>query len=782
MSKDTSPAVAAFSRWVIRWRWPVVIGTLLLVALATSGARFIEFAGSYRAYFSDDNPQLKAYDELQNTYSKNDNVMFVIAPRDGEVFTRQTLATVEWLTRQGWQIPYSKRVDSVTNFQYTRAEGDDLVVKDLADNPDSLTDADLMRIRQVALAEPLLVDRLVSPRGHVTGVSVTVVLPEKKIGETPEVVTFARKLAEQARARDPNVDIQLTGMVPYNNAFQENSRKDLETLVPVMYVIIILVTVLTLRSVSGTLATVLVIIFSAAAAMGMMGWLGIPLSAPTATAPTIILTVAVADSIHVLLSMLHGMRTGLTKHEAIVEALRVNMSAIFLTSITTIIGFLTMNYSEVPLFRDLGNVLAIGVAAAWVLSIVFLPAMMAILPVHVRPGKTRDGATMERVGEFIIRRRNPILWSVALLALGLVAFIPRNELNDDFVKYFDKSVDFRQATDFMVDNLTGVNQIQYSLGAGESGGVGNPAYLKKLDEFAQWYRRQPGVMHVNTLVDVMKRLNKNMHDDDPAWYRIPEARDLSAQYLLLYEMSLPFGLDLNDQINVDKSATRMVVTLGHATTREILALEERADRWLRDNAPATMINHGTGPTIMFAHIGETNIRSMINGNLVSLVLTSFIIMFAIRSFKIGMISLIPNLIPIGMAFGLWGLFVGQVGLSLSVVTTMTFGIVVDDTIHFLSKYVQAKREMKLNAEDAVRYAFSTVGMAVWVTSLILVTGFLVLTLSSFEINSGMGLLAAITIAFAAFAEYLLLAPLLMKIEEVRREKTVPAAGIVADVD
>lgn len=771
-----------FARWVIHWRWLIVIATLLIIGAIGSGAQYIEFSGSYRAYFSKDNPQLTAFDQLQNTYSKNDNVMFVVAPKDGKVFTRETLATLEWLTEQSWKMPFSKRVDSITNFQYTHAENDDLVVKNLVENAASLSDERLAEIKQVALTDPLLLNRIISPRAHVTGVNVTIILPEKKLSETTEVMAYARQLAEQTRIRNPNVDIYLTGMLPFNNAFQESSEKDLKTLMPVMYGIILLVAALTLRSFSSTIVTLLVIVFSVIAALGMMGWLGIPLSAPTATAPTVILTVAVADSIHVLLTMLHGMRTGLSKNDAIIEALRVNLSAIFLTSITTIIGFLTLNFSEVPLFRDLGNVLAIGVTAAWALSILFLPALMAIMPIHVKPGKVHDGAMMERFGEFVIRRRTPILWVMTIVTVFLVAFIPRNELNDDFVKYFDETVDFRTDTDFMVENLTGVNQIQYSLGAEESGGVNNPHYLKKLDEFAQWYRQQPQVVHVNVLTDIMKRLNKNMHGDDPAEYRIPESRELSAQYLLLYEMSLPFGLDLNDQINVDKSSTRMVVTLGHVTTREILTLEESAQKWLADNAPVAMASHGSGTSVMFAHIGDRNIRSMINGNLLSLVLTSLVIMIAIRSVSAGLISLIPNLVPIGMAFGLWGLLVGQVGLSLSVITTMTFGIVVDDTIHFLSKYLQAKREMKLSAEDAVRYAFSTVGMAVWVTSLILVSGFLVLTLSSFEINSGMGLLAAITIAFAAVAEYLLLAPLLIKLEERGRDKknlvidrTVPGA-------
>ncbi len=753
----------AFSHWVIRWRWLIVIAAVLMVAMAASGARFIEFSGSYRVFFSAENPQLQAFDQLQNTYSKNDTVMFVLAPKNGKVFTRETLASVEWLTEQGWQMPYSRRVDSVTNFQHTRADNDDLVVKNLAENAASLTDTDLARIKHIALAEPLLLNRLVSARAHVTGVNVTFVLPEKTLNEVPEVMVFARQLVVQVKAKNPDLDVYLTGVVPFNGTFQESSEKDLKTLVPLMYLVIALITFFALRSVAGTIATLLVIIFSVVTAMGMMGWLGIKLTPPSASAPTVILTLAIADSIHFLSTLFFNMRQGMDKHAAIVESLRINMTAIFLTSVTTVIGFLSMNFGEVPPFRDLGNIVAIGVIAAWLFSILFLPAFMAILPVKVKPARKHSNIAMERFANFVVRQRTALLWGMVALAIGLIAFIPRNELNDNFVKYFDKSVDFRNATDFMIDNLTGVNNIEYSLGAGESGGVSNPEYLQKLDEFAQWYRQQPGVVHVNTIADVMRRLNKNMHGDDPAWYRIPESRDLNAQYLLLYEMSLPFGLDLNDQINVDKSAARMTVTLGHITTKEILALEDSAQQWLRAHVPASMINHGTGQAVMFAYIGDRNIRSMIGGNLMALVLVSAIIMIAVRSVKIGLISLIPNLIPIGMAFGLWGLMVGQVGLSLSVVTALTFGIVVDDTIHFLTKYLHARREKGLAAEDAVRYAFATVGTAMWVTSLILVAGFSVLTFSSFELNAGMGQLAAITIAFALLADYLLLPPLLMKL-------------------
>ncbi|NNG12884.1 MAG: MMPL family transporter, partial [Halobacteria archaeon] len=299
---------------------------------------------------------------------------------------------------------------------------------------------------------------------------------------------------------------------------------------------------------------------------------------------------------------------------------------------------------------------------------------------------------------------------------------------------------------------------------GESGGISDPGFLVNVEAFANWYREQPDVLHVNSLTDTMKRLNKNMHGDAANWYQLPDQRDLSAQYLLLYEMSLPYGLDLNNQIDVSKSATRLSVALENVSSNELLALEETAQEWLSANAPEMQTN-GASPSVMFAHIGQRNIRSMLTGTSLALVLISLILVFALRSLKIGLVSLIPNLAPAAMGFGLWGLLVGEVGLALSVVAGMTLGIVVDDTVHFLSKYLRARREQHLSSADAVRYAFSTVGMALTVTTLVLIAGFMVLTQSPFKLNSDMGLLTAITIAFALAADFLFLPPFLMKVEK-----------------
>jgi predicted RND superfamily exporter protein len=358
----------------------------------------------------------------------------------------------------------------------------------------------------------------------------------------------------------------------------------------------------------------------------------------------------------------------------------------------------------------------------------------------------------------------------------LTAGILKIEFNDNFIKYFDESFSIRIDTDFMQENLTGLDRIEYSLDSGESGGINNPEYLATVEKFANWYRKQPKVVHVNTITDTMKRLNRNMHGDDETYYRIPEQRDLAAQYLLLYEMSLPFGLDLNNQINVDKSGTRMIVTLRDMTATEVREIDERAREWLKANAPESMLTYGSGLSIMWAHITSRNIKSMIWASFGALMLISGILIFALRSFRLGLLSLVPNLMPAFMAFGVWGMIRGEVGIGLSIIVSMTIGIVVDDTVHFLSKYLRARREHNMNPSAAIRYSFNTVGTAMWITTLSLVAGFLVLTFSGYRMNFDMGLMSAITIILALALDFLFLPSLLMKVDRVPDKLTDELPG------
>ncbi len=757
--------VITLAEFITNNKWKAIIFSLVVVFSLAAGIKNLTFTNDYRIFFGPDNPQLVAFEGLQDTYSKNDNVMMVLVPKDGNAFSVDMIQATHWLTEQAWKTPYSTRVDSVTNYQHTKAEGDDLIVADLIYDDIELTAEVLQAAKAIALNEPLLVNRLVSPSAHVSGINITINLKGDDLTkENPEVVQYIRDLREKFAEKYPNISVKLTGIIFMNAAFPEASQYDMQNLVPIMFLMFLFVLYLWIRGLSGTIATFMIIIFSIIGALGTAGWLGISLTPPSFSAIMIIPTMAIADSVHILMNFIQSMKRGEDKQAAMIESIRVNFQPVFLTSLTTSIGFLSMNFSDSPPFHDLGNIVAFGVAIAFFLSVIFLPAIMMVLPVRVKVDESKSSQMMVVFGEWVIKKRGVLLIIMVLFTAIMLSFVSKNELNDEFVKYFSEEIEFRRDSDFASDNLSGLYLIDYSLDSGEPGGVSDPEFMQTVEDFANWYRAQPEVIHVNVLTDVFKRLNRSMHGDDDLEYKLPESRELAAQYLLLYEMSLPYGLDLNNQINIDKASTRMTVMMYNISTSQVLSLEQRALDWLANNARASMQKTGASPTVMFSHIGYRNVRSMLLGTFVALILISVILIFALRSVKIGLLSLIPNLIPAGLAFGLWGIWSGQVGMGLSIVTGMTLGIVVDDTVHFLSKYMRARREKGLSSEDAVRYAFRTVGLALVVTSFVLAAGFLVLSLSAFNMNADMAMMTAFTIGFAILADFLLLPPLLMMLD------------------
>lgn len=738
--------------------------SLIVLIVLSLGVKGLGFRNDYQVFFGPDNPQLQVFEKIQKTYDRNDNVLFIVEPDSGTIFDEKTLTTIQSLTTLAWQLPYASRVDSVTNFQHTVAKEDDLVVADLVLSPQAMSQSDFTEVKAVALSEPLLVNRLVSKSGHVAGVNVTLHLPDKSAQASFEVAKKVRDLAAKIEQDNPEVRLHLSGMVMMNNAFGEAAMMDNQTLVPLMYGIVFVTLLLFFQSTMATLAVSIIIFSAILPALGVAGWFGWYLTSTSAIAPTIILTMTVADCVHFLVTKFHLMRHGMAKTEAIIESLRVNFKPILLTSVTTAIGFLSMNFSDAPPFRDLGNMVAIGVMIAFVLTVTLLPALMVLLPTRKKQRPERSRAMMAFLADFVIRYRQPLLLLNLLLAVILISFAPKNELNDEFVKYFDETVEFRQATEFLTENMGGIYSIEVVVESDIAGGINEPDYLIAVQNLVDWFHQQPEVVHVNTLVDTYKRLNMNMHGDDTEWFVLPAVRNLAAQYLLLYEMSLPYGLDLNNQVNISKSGSRLIVSLKDLSSNQMLAFEQRTQQWVIDNLPTLSIET-TSPTLMFSHIGKRNIIRMMMGTFCALILISVILMGAFKSVRLGLVSLVPNLIPAGIAFGLWYFIDGRIGLGLSVVTGLTLGIVVDDTVHFISKYRLARVEQKMSPDAAVRYAFSTVGVALWITSVVLISGFFILTLSHFTMNSTMGFMTAMTIAVALIMDLLFLPPLLMRMDK-----------------
>lgn len=763
---------ALFSAWAdlaLRHSTPMALVCVLLAGAATAGLARLEFTTDYRAYFSADNPELAALEKLERNFSRAETLFVTVAPRSGAVFTADTLTAVRRLTDAWSQLPYSKGSFSLTSYYEARSEDDDIIAAPLIPEG-AITDAlPLEQIRQRAIDEPRLRHGVIAPQADVTGVVFYFELPHQKPAEEiAAVAAGARELVAAVQAQHPEIEFHLSGLILFNEAMAGAIENNAASLYPLSYLVMFGLLALFFRGASPMIGTLLVTLMAVGTTMGAAGWLGLTLTAASITAGVIVLTLCIADCVHLLATYSSQRAAGESPDAALHASLRINGQAIFLTSLTTALGFLGMNFSDSPPFRDLGNIVAIGVAAAWLFTIAFLPGWLRAW-VPQRAALAGDPRRMMRAfADLVIRRRRLVFALAAGAFIALAAGLPQNRFGDNYIAFFAEDHPFRQASEFTNERLTGMQYMEFGVYAEEPGGVYTPEYLQRLDAFVGWLRDQPEVIKVSSLIDLMKRLNETMHGGDPAWYRLPEARELAAQYLLFYEMSLPSGVDLTHLVNLEKTATRVTVQLRTPGSDKVRELAERARHWQAQHWPPTMHTPGSGVSVMFANIATRNFSSMLVGTAIAFAVICLLLLAAFRSLRLGAVSLVPNLAPALAGFGLWGYLVGQVGMSLSVVVSLTLGIVVDDTIHFLSRYARARRELGMNAEDALREAFASVGVALWITSCVLVAGFAVLSTSDFALTADMGILAGLIVVLALAADFLLLPPLLLWLDRWRK--------------
>jgi len=739
-----------YASWVVKRKWLVLVLSVVVMILCGYGFGNLTFNADSKVFFSKENPQLQAFEALENVYSKDDNILIAVEAMNGNIFTKENLTAIKVLVDSAWLTPYSFRVDAITNYQHTRADGDDLYVSDLVGDPSNLTPATIENIKNVALAEPLLYKRLINNKGSITGINISTKLP-KDPEALNEAVTYIRGAVSNWSKSYPNLNVYMTGNMMLSNAFSESAQSDGQTLIPLVFLIFLIMIFVTTRSITGTISAILVVFFSISCALGLAGILGIELTSVSANTPIVISTLAIADCIHILITVIQQMRKGKAKKEAIIESLRLNTVPVFITSITTIIGFLSLNTGDVPPFADFGNISAMGMFFALILALTMLPALIAILPMKVKvvsEEESKKEGFYAKLGTFVVARRTPILvGSIAFIAIGSV-FMMQNELNDEYLEYFDDSISFRTDSEFINKNLTGIYSLEFSIGAGSAEQINDPVYLKKLEDFASYAKSQPEVIHVSSFSEVSKKINKAMHADDVSFYDIPESQQEAAQYLLLYELSLPYGLDLNNQVNVDKSETRFTLTLKDLSSNEMIGFTKKMETWLEENTPEYMHATGTSQPLIFAYLSARQLKSLVSGSLISALLITLILILSFRSLKYGLISIIPNVAPAIIGFGIWFFYLGYVNLGMTAVFGMTLGIIVDDTVHFISKYLRAKREMGLNTREAIDYSFTTVGKAIVSTTLILCVGFIVLAQSSFLLNAALASITTIVILAA----------------------------------
>ena len=721
-----------FAKLLIKYRYLSIGLVLIAVCLLATGLTKLTFNPDLETYFPEGHPAVIRYNEIDDMFIPTDNLIIAVHSNEGTLFNGDSLKVIEELTKKSWTIPYSVRVDSLTNYSYVKSVNDDLIVEPFIEEAEKKSIEFFEKRENLVAGEDIIYKSLISEDKKTSVVSIIVDPPgPNKEDQNSELINYILGFIEPIKESNENLDIRLLGN-PYLDYISPRIVKaEMPVVMPLMLLLIFFIVFLMIRSYVAVLATFVVILMSLIATFGSIGILGSPLNQMVTTIPILIITLALADCIHLFSIYFQNRVKGISSKESMEKSLEMNIQPLFLTTISTCIGFLCLNFIEVAPLRDFGNAVAIGIGFAFIFTIFFIAPIVSFFEVKTASKVTKQTRFSTSVGSFILKNGNKLIFSITSISFLILLCIPMNELDENPTQmYAEGFTSFSSDTLWLDEKLSVTFPVNF-LATNKEGQVSDPDFLKILDKFSVWLEEREQVNHVTSLANNMKNLNKSMHGDDPEWKKIPENADLSAQYLFFYEMSLPMGLDLNSSISQDRKSTKISATLIDMSANEFKEFNNEVLGYLQQNNLENMISEPSSFRVIFTYMVEAIVNSLLYGLFIGILLITLIIGLFFRSYLLPALSIFPNILPIGMGFGLWGLFVGDVGFMVAVGMGSTLGVIVDFTVHFLSKYELARKEFKKSVEESVIYSFETVGFALIIMTVVLALGFSVLNLVTF---------------------------------------------------
>jgi predicted RND superfamily exporter protein len=745
------------SDFVLKRRWWLFCGLAAVLVLLAAGLPRLQVSDDNRAFFGAANQEFVDLQRNDETYTLSTVLLLMVIPPEGTAFDPDTLRALQQMTEDAWQMPYALRVDSPINHMHSYAIEDEILVEPMLDEFADVTPEAAERFRELALASDDMRNMLLSADGTAYGITVRMVLPEDQPGIRRQTEAALRDMIGDWRAELPGWEIRATGAMLGNNLLARVAVEDIAFLVPLAFLAVTILFALAMGSALKVIASLSVLFASTVATYGFAGWTGVELTAGTAISPLAVMVLVSTSCVHIILAWIRTTEGGVVANP-FRHALSENMAPVTVSHLTTAFGFLCLNFSPAPPLADMGNIVAFGLIFGHLAVFIILPTFLAGRQTRGAGRLMVTGDQMRRFAAWVIRRKRiwlavfPVAVSIAVLGITRIAY------DDNVIRYFDHRYELRQDSEAVQARLTGLESLQFSFQAPDGASVFDPEFLYSIDRFVIWLERQSTVVSVTSLTDIIKDLNQNMSGGDPNAHAVADSQAANAQLLMFYELSLPVGMDLNVMMDVDRTQTLVTAVIRSSHSAEIRAVASDAEAWLAENEPE-IATRASGIAIAFARISERNNSQMLAGFLLVLVLVSITMMATLRSLRYGALSLVPNLIPAIMAFGFWGMTLGDLNLGSTVVTTMTFGIVVDDTVHFLMHYLRGRRR-GLHVQAALEETFAVVGSAITLTSVALIIGFVIMAASGFAINQHIGLLTSVVIFFALLSDLLLLPALL----------------------
>ena len=748
---------------IIRFR----VLVLLVVAVLAAGSIYfctkLSFDSSLEGWFLEDDPSIVDYKKFIERFVGDEiSVIAVFAP---DVFEPRVMKAIDRLTSAAKDVPYTHRVRSLTNIKIFDNDGEALEIRPLVPSLPR-TAAESRALSKETLQNPLLTGTIIDHKAQVTAIVVELAggpdLMVRKVAQAGALEEIVRqenqRAADDASTGSPAYKLRLSGTPVLDKAFYDYNERDFHLLVPVSTVVVLLLAFFIFRHPFLTVIPMMVVSLGLLITFGVMGALELKVNILSSMIAVLILAVGVADAVHVLSDYRRHLAEGHARVAALEQTIKELFIPCFFTSITTAAGFLSLLFSDLQPIRQAGWLAALGVTLAFILSMTLIPALLSFVEIPaVKLEGGRVNALISRLAVRLGSLSRAANVRVLLVSAGLVlAVIVRLivggvEVGTNPIEYFRKGDEIRVATELIDTRLGGSTSIELTLRApGE--GLKDPRILKKLEGFQQWIETQPGVSRALSVVDYLKELNRVLHGGDRKFFKLPNSREAIAQYYILLEGEDDFTSMVQDNYSLGRMTARVSFTDAGELSRQLPVVQRR----LAQDFPGPQVEVSlTGFVKLMGDMETYLVRSQLRSMLIAFCVITLMMFILLRSVRLGLFAMIPNLIPILLGLG----FMTMVGIGLDPGTVMigsiALGLVVDDTVHFLVQLQRQKKKTR-DLQAAIVQSIKISGQPIISTSIILVAGFCVSTLGSFNPNFNFGLISAVIIVLALIADLVML--------------------------
>ena len=739
---------------IIKYKYLFLVFSLLLNIGTFTGINKLSLAIGPEVWFPKNSDILNELDEFARLFGNDESVVIAVHSKNG-IFTPEAIKVVDEVTENLWQVQDILRVESLINYNHSYTEDDEIIIEPLFSETKNLTNDILTKKEKTALDQDQLVGRLISKDAKTTLIFGHLKPFFKERPDHKKIDTAVKKLLEPYQSEE--IKIYITGTIAITAEGRDVVFSDLNTFTPLLLLMILILLVFYFRSVVGVLVPIVIVVSTLITSFGIMGHLGLQFNTLTFVTPMSLMAIAIADSIHFIATYYRN-RKEQNKHDALRNSFIKNFYPTLLTSITTSIGFFSLLTADLLPIKTLGIVSGIGTLMAWFLTIIILPPLMNLFASEQANSRSFQFNIhlIEKVVDFLLKTKIPLILFFSIVLVFTTYLTSISKVNYNFFAGLKKQVQVTRANQFLLDNFGGALGPELIIDSGEANGVKNPVFLRKVEALQQWITKLPEVNSASSFVNIVKRMNSVL-EGDKTKETIPELQSTVAELHFLYTLGLPQGMNINHMMSLDQRKIRMSVlwTIQSALESEVRVKEiEQKAKELGLNAFVT------GRVKLYQTINDTIVNSLMSSMGIALFCITLFITIFLRSLSIGLFSLIPNLFPLLVGLSYLKLTNHDIDSGVVVVLSVCLGIAVDDTLHFLTHFLEGREKNLTLRENFISVLHGT-GNSLIITTVVLCLGFGIFAFSNHITNSNFGILSAIILACALVFDLVLLPTLIM---------------------